>query len=53
MQRSLPKIIITTYTAAHKNMGVNQDEHNNYNGWFGLLRISEDRRERSKESLTT
>ena len=33
MQRSLPKIIITTYTGAHKNMGVNQDEHNNYNGW--------------------
>ena len=42
MQRSLPRIIITTYSAAHKNMGVNQDEHNNYNGWFVLLRILED-----------
>ena len=38
-RKSLPEIIITSY-GAHKNMRVNQDEHNNENGCSKKLRVS-------------
>lgn len=38
-RKSLPEIIITSY-GAHKNMRVNQDEHNNENGCSKKLCVS-------------